>query len=186
MRNRQLIVRSFLLVAISAASLLPIYAQGQGSDVELDLTLIIDNPLQTVGPNENVVLNVTLTNELTSPEAFDGSGNVSQFIVNGTLLDITPDSGNPFNVDFGNTSDLFLNPGDSASFTFITLIPDPAPVAPGTYTSSGLGFNYGDDGMGGQFEVFSSPGIEITVIPEPTSAVLACLAIAAVASRRLR
>lgn len=170
---------SLLIVIVSTSSALAV----------LDLTLVLDDPVQTVGPGDNVDLFATLTNELSSDETLFGSDFDGASIINGTLIDLTPGSGNPYTIAFGGIGGTLvgqlsadLSPGESLALLFATLIPDPPPVAPGTYTSPGIELDYTVNGQA--ISVNSATGIEVTVIPEPASLALACVGVAAIMVRR--
>lgn len=150
------------------------FCAGSGSVFAvLNVSLTLDDPIQTVGPNAMVDLTAVLSNDASSDQTLLGANFTSAGIINGTLIDLAPGSGNPYSVAFGGVggsiegllSPVDLAPGESFSFLFATLLPDPAPVAPGVYTSEHVNVQY-------QTLEFPSGPIEITVVPEPQAVLL--------------
>ena len=103
----------------------------------------IYNPVQTVGPNDIVQINGTISNDATSTVNFDLDAAITLAVVSSFP--------SAYNAVFGPGSvnilsqfnGIVLTPGDSFDFVFATLTPGPAPVAAGDYyvTTLGLGIN---------------------------------------------
>ena len=162
------------------------------ANAALNFSLVLDDPTQTVGPNEEVDLFATLTNEASSDEPLPGDAYDTSFIVNGTLVG----SGNPYRADYGGPGvvlrfelgDLNLAPGESHDFLLATLIPDPGPVPPGTYQSTNAGIQYDlDDDFSTPSTAAATSTITVNVVPEPASiALLAPAGLLALRRRRRR
>jgi len=140
------------------------------------VTWSLDSPIQTVGTNDVVSIDATITNDNASDEIIDlGSSIIGVFFA---FSSIVP----PYSFDFGASGDFFpqftgisLNPGQNFNFIFGELTPDPAPVPFGTYNTNFLSIDINNIGKDIQPE--GSGNFQVTVIPEPITLALMSIGI---------
>ena len=162
-----------ILVAISFAV--------PGSVAALIASVEFDEPVQTVGANETVVLEATFFNDAASTENLVGTAYSGSNISNGSLVG----TGNPYTIKFGGPTTfasqelapMNIAPGESFTFIFGILQPTVVPVTEGIYVSTSANL-----GLGGV--IYPVGSVQVTVVPEPAGLLLVTLAGTALACRR--
>ena len=142
----------------------------------LMVTWSLDSPIQTVGTNDVVSIDATITNDNASDEIIDLESSING--VRFAFGSLVP----PYSFDFGFSGDFFpqftgisLNPGQSFNFIFGELTPDPAPVPIGTYNTNFLSIDI--YGVGIDIQPEGNGNFQVTVIPEPITLALMCIGI---------
>ena len=141
----------------------------------LDVQFEFDKSIFVVGPQDNIRLDVTLTNLPSSTTNLEGGQLDWLQIIGGTLCG----QNGPYNMDFGPLGDgtnfqflhdnIDLQPGQSLSFVFGYLVPLPplnSPIPLGVYTSGPANMKFNG------ILYPTSNGLKVTVVPEPPSFVL--------------
>lgn len=161
---------------ISGAAILLLISQQSFSAVIW--SWVIDNPNNTVNSMSDVTINATIYNDLNSETLSNLDNNAPNEVVDIIyLVGSEPSLFANFTVDEGikgaetirsQFSGVVINPGESFSFVFYTLVPTPGGAATGYYQMTYNVLNLTASSLGD----ISGGAVNVTVVPVPAAAYL--------------